>query len=120
MHVPTEGNGENGSDPEDMLHYVELPSRMVFSANASKIALLQVVEELGELLPGEQGLVERVVGFHEGLADFRSGVSAAKLQHRKVALAEVSKLKKMLVDRGNFALKLSKRLKEFASQSEGA
>lgn len=114
-YVATERKGEEGSDPDDLLRYVELPSRVVFDANASKIALLGVVEELGELSPDEEGLVERVVGFHEGLVDFRSGMSAAKLQHRNVTQEEVSTLREMLMSRGRFAIATSRRLNEFTN-----
>ena len=119
LSVGTEGEGDEGFDPDDMLRYVELPSRVVFDANASNIALLEVVEELGELPPDEDGFVERVVGFYEGIADFRSGMSAAKLHRRKLTPKEVSRLRDELIRKAKFALAISKRLKEFTRPSEG-
>ena len=119
LSVGTEGEGDEGSDPDDMLRYVELPSRVVFDANASNIALLEVVEELGELSPDEDGFVERVVGFYEALTDFRSGMSAAKLQRRKLTPQEVLELKGRLISRADFASAISQRLKEFSSLSQG-
>ena len=109
---------ENGLDPDDVLQFVELPSRVIFDASATKIALLEVIEEYGELSEQEGGLVGRVVGFYEGFADFRAIMADAKLQGRKVTAAEIDKIEKQLQDRAKFALDLSKRLNAFIRLSE--
>ena len=110
-------NGE-GTDPGELLRFVELPSRVIFDANASKIALLEVIQEFGTLSEKEEGLVQQVVGFYEGVADLRSVMAAAKLQDRKVSPEEVKDVQNRLNSRAKFALKLSDRLEEFSRSSE--
>ena len=78
----------------------------------------RVIEEFDELSEKKESFVERVVGFYEGLADFRSAMSAAKLQDRKVTPEEVSCVQKMIQSRVNFALTLSDELKECTRLSE--
>ena len=75
---------------------------------------IEVIEEFGELSEGEGGLVERVVGFYEGLADLRSTIAAAKLQNRGVTPQEVSSVQDSLRSRAQFALSLSTRLKDLS------
>lgn len=117
LDIGTGSNNGEGTDPDDLLRFVELPSRVIFDANASKIPLLEVIEECGELSEKEEGFVEGVVGFYEGVADFRSAMSAAKLQARKVTPEEVSDVQKGLQSKAKFALTLSNRLKEFIQLS---
>lgn len=93
-----------------MLRFLELPSRVIFDANAGKISLLEVIEE--------KGLTQEVVGFYEGLADLRSVIAAAKLQKRMVTAEELSGIEEKIQSRGKFALALSDRLLNFFQLSE--
>ena len=114
---PGRENGE-GTDPDDLLRFLELQDRIIFDANAGRISLLEVIQEFGELGEGEGGLVDRVVGFYEVAADFRSATSEAKLQKRSVTSEEVTKTQEALLSSARFGRKLSDRLVEFARLSE--
>lgn len=118
LEIRGDGDTNDSVDPEDLLRFVELPSRAIFDANANKIPLLEVIEEFGEFSEGEEKLVERVVGFYEGIVDFRSDMSSAKLQNRRMTLKELNQFQDQLKSTAEFALVLSNRLHEFIRFSE--
>ena len=112
-------NPENISvDPDVFLKLIELPSCAVFDANVNKIALLGVLEPFDTFAENEERLVERVVGYYEGLMDLRLIVSEAKLQGRDMTYEEVSEVQGVLKDRAQFALRLAERLRGFVKKSE--
>jgi len=118
LDIGNNDEASDGIDPEDLLRFIQLPSRVIFDSNAGKIPLLEVIEKCGEFKENEEKFVERVVGFYQGVMDLRSEVSGAQLQNRKMTLEEVSRVQENLQSNATFALILSKRLREFIHLSE--
>lgn len=98
-------------DPNDLLRFIELQSRVIFDANAGKLHLLEVIEDGGDVMEPADKLVMGVIGFYEGIADLRTEVSAAKFQQRNVTQEEVKRIQGRLIKKANFAKKLEERLK---------
>ena len=111
LYVNNGTNSAQGTQPNELLQFLEPPSRVIFEANASKLPLLEVIEEFGGPPKQQEGLVESVVAFYEEFTYLRSSViGEAKLQNRTVMLQEVSDLMNELKSNGKFAEELGKRL----------
>ena len=116
--TPGDDDADGQIDPDDFLRLIQLPSRVIFDSNATRLSLLEVIDEYLAYEEREEPLVERVVGFYEGVMDLRSSVSDAQLQKRKMKYEEVSRVQKQLREKADFALTLSKRLQEFSKLTE--